>query len=98
MALGSPQQNLVSNVGKTCQKLSDLLNMIDEIDTLFNGDPNYDSLITDDEVDGLPSIGSFKEAEITAQNVTDAIYIIKQVAVQCRTINYPAFVKMKQVA
>lgn len=98
MALGAPQQNLVSNVGKLCQQLSAMLSLIDEIDNLYSGTPNYDDLITDDENEGLPSIDSFKAAQITAADVATGVYIIKMVATQCRDIDAPAFWKMKQVA
>ena len=93
MALGAPQQDLVTKVGQLCAQLLEMSGQIEQIDVLFNGDPNWDALITDAE---LATIPSFDEAEITAANVADAIFILKTARAAAYS-NLPAVVIMRTV-
>lgn len=91
MALGAPQQNLVTEVGQLCAQLLEMSGQIEQIDVLFNGaEANWDALITDAE---LATIPSFDGAGITAANVADAIFILKTARAAAYS-NLPAVVIM----
>lgn len=93
MALAAPQQNLIVNVGAVCKAILDLQGDISEIDILYNGTPDWDTLITDQEIDGVPS---FAAIGLTAQDVSDAIYQLNQIRTQVTTGNLPAMVLLSQ--
>jgi hypothetical protein len=93
MALGAPQQDLISDVGSVCNTLLGLQGIIEQIDILYNGAPDWDTLITDEEIDGVPS---FAAIGLTAQDVADAIFQIKTVRTQVMTGNITAVVKLAQ--
>lgn len=95
MALGAPQQNLITNVGTICDALLALQGSIEQIDTLYNGATRWDLLITDEEIDGIPS---FAAIGLTAQAVADAIFQIKTVRNQVMTGNFAAIVLLGQTA
>lgn len=88
--MDAPQQNLVSKVGQLCAQLLDMSGEIEQIDVLFNGDANWDALITDVT---LATVPSFEAAGITATNVADAIFILKT-ARAAAYANLPAAVIM----
>lgn len=93
MALAAPQQNLIVNVGAACKILLDIQDDIEQIDILYNGTPNWDVLITDQEIDGVPS---FAAIGLTAQHVADAIYPLNLIRTQVNTGNLPAMVLLAQ--
>ena len=72
--MDAPQQDLVSDVGNLCAQLLEMSGKIEQIDVLYNGAANWDSLITDVT---LASVPSFAAAGLTAVNVADAIFILK---------------------
>ena len=74
--MNAPQQNLVSKTGQLCKQLLEMKGVIDQIDVLYSGTPNWDDLITQGEIDEVPS---FLETGLTAINVADAVYILKLV-------------------
>lgn len=88
--MNAPQQNLVSKAGNLCKQLLEMKGVIDQIDVLYSGSPNWDSLITDSEI---AEVGSFVEAGLTAANVADAVYILKLVRDNVNS-NLPAMVVM----
>lgn len=93
MALAAPQQNMIVDVGAICQKILDVQGSISEIDILYNGTPDWDTLITDEEINGIPS---FAAIGLTAQDVADAIYQLNQIRTQVNTGNLPAMVLLAQ--
>lgn len=95
MALAAPQQNLIVNVGAACRVLLDIQDNIEQIDILYNGTPDWDTLITDQKIDGVPS---FAAIGLTAQDVADAIYQLNQVRSLVNTGNLPALVLLAQTA
>lgn len=94
MSLGAPQTNFVTDLGQVCQKLLDLQGSILELNELYNGTPDWATLITDQE---LATIADFAAAGITAQNVADAVYQVNLVRTQVLTGNLPALVVLAQV-
>ncbi len=60
-----------------------------ELDVLWNGDPGYDSILTDVVIEELPQFGG-----ITQQEVADAIYALKQLNVQIDSVNFAALVDL----
>lgn len=88
--MNAPQQNMVSRAGNLCKQLLEMKGVIDQIDVLYSGSPNWDDLITQSEID---EVASFAAAGLTAANVADAVYILKL----CRdniNSNLPAMVMM----
>lgn len=88
--MNAPQQNLVSKTGQLCSRLLEMKGTIDQIDVLYSGSPNWDSLITDGEIAEVPS---FVEAGLTAANVADAVYILKLIRDNVNS-NLPAIVML----
>lgn len=74
--MNARQQNLIIKAGNKCRTLLDMLSEIEQIDILYNGDPDWDSLITDETIG---QVGVFAAAQLTAQNVADAIFTLKTV-------------------
>lgn len=74
--MNAPQQDLISRTGGLCNQLLTMKGIIDQIDVLYSGSPNWDELITQSEIDEIPS---FLQAGLTVANVADAIYILKLV-------------------
>lgn len=93
MALAAAQQDLITDVGSVCRTLLDMQGQIEQIDILYNGAPDWDSLITDEEIDGVPSLAAIG---LTAANVADAIFQIKTVRTQVMTGNLTALVMLAQ--
>lgn len=88
--MDAPQQDLVSRVGTLCKQLLEMSGEVEQIDVLFNGDANWDALITDATIANVPS---FDAAGITAANVADAIFILKTARAAAYS-NLPAVVIM----
>lgn len=92
--LSAPQQDLISKAGKACQALLDIQGDIQIIDVLYNGTPNWDVLITDEEIG---DVGSFAAVGLTATDVADAIYQLNLIRTQVQTGNLPAMIKLAQL-
>ncbi len=92
--MNAPQQNSISKTGQVCKVLVELMDDIERIDILYSGSPNWDELITNDEIATVPS---FIAAGLTAATVADAIYQIKLVRQQVVTGNLPAMVLMGEL-
>lgn len=88
--MNAPQQNLVSRAGQLCAQLLEMKGVIDQIDVLYSGSPNWDAQMTQGEID---EVASFAEAGLTAANVADAVYILKLVRDNVNS-NLPAIVMM----
>lgn len=84
----APQQNLISNTGKATRVILGLLEAINELDVLYNGSPQWAALITQPEIDSVPS---FHAAGLTTTNIADAIYNLKLIKVQAES-NLPALI------
>jgi hypothetical protein len=89
----SPQQNLISKTGQVCKTLLELMDDIERIDILYSGSPNWNELITDETI---AEVDSFVACGLTAQDVADAVWIIKQVRVQINA-NLPPLVVMAEL-
>lgn len=92
--LAPPQQDLISKVGKACKALLDIQSDIQLIDILYNGTPNWDTLITQDDID---EVGSFEAVGLTVADVADAIYQLNLIRNQVQSGNLPAMVKLSQL-
>lgn len=90
MSLEAPQLNRITQISNLAKEALLMEGQINQIDILFNGVPNWAALVTQPNID---AIGSFKSAGLTAQNVLDAIYILKQMRVQILA-NLPALVEL----
>lgn len=88
--MNAPQQNLISKAGNLCEQLLKMTGPINQIDVLYSGTPNWDDLITQNEID---EVDSFAEAGLTAANVADAVYILKLVRDNVNS-NLPAMVML----
>lgn len=92
--LAAPQQNLIINTGKVCKAILELQSKIEQIDVLYNGAPNWDALITDEEIQAIAFLA---ENGITAQACADAIYQLGQIRQIVLTGNLPAMVLLAQL-
>ena len=90
----APQQDLISTAANATAVIDNLLNKIDQIDTLYNGTADYDTLITDLEI---ATVSSFANAGLTKADLDATIYALKMIAVQARTLNYPAWVMLASI-
>lgn len=91
--MNAPQQDLISRTGRVCKQLLDLKGTIDQIDVLYSGSPDWDSLITQPEID---EVASFLQANLTVANVADTIYILKLIRDNVNS-NLPAMVMLANV-
>ncbi len=87
--MNAPQQNLISRVAQQARKAKDLMALTEEIDILLNGTPNYAALITQEEIDSVPS---FHAAGLTVNQLMGAVYILKMINQQISTNDFPALV------
>lgn len=92
--MNAPQQDLISKTGRVCKQLLDLKGTIDQIDVLYSGSPDWDSLITQPEID---EVASFLQSNLTVGNVADAIYICKLVRDNVSS-NLPAMVMLANLS
>jgi hypothetical protein len=92
--LPGPQQNLIIKTGKVCKEVLELQGVIEQIDILYNGSPNWDEIMTDEEIQEVPL---FAEMGITAQTVADGIYQLSQLKQLVLTGNLPALVLLAQL-
>jgi len=79
----APQQNMISNTGKAASiALEQLFPLVQQIKTLYSGTPNWDALITQAEIDSVPS---FQAAGLTKADLNDAIYCLGQMNIEVTT-------------
>lgn len=86
----APQQNLISNASKAARVVLGQLEAINELDVLYNGSPQWVNLITQDQINSVPS---FLAAGLTVQNIADVIYNLKLIKVQAES-NLPALIML----
>lgn len=91
MALNPPQLDGITQLSNLAKQYLDNEGQINQLDILFNGTTNWAALVTQQAIDEIPS---FAQAGLTAQNVLDGLYIMKQVRAQVMTINLPALVAL----
>jgi hypothetical protein len=89
--MNGPQQNLISRVAQQARKAKDLMSLTEEIDTLYEGTPNYKAQCRQVDIDTVPS---FAAAGLTEAQLDAAVYILKMVNVQLKTIDFPALVML----
>lgn len=89
--MDAPQQNLISQASQQAKALLGLYELSRELDTLYEGAPNWQSLITQDAINSVPS---FVAAGLTVADVSATIFILKTINAQIDTINLPAFIKL----
>jgi hypothetical protein len=94
MALAAPQQDFISDIGTICKALLDMQGTIQHFDILYNGSPDWDTLITDEEIDGVPL---FAALGLTAANVADVIFQLNAIRTTVQTGNLPAMVVLSKV-
>jgi hypothetical protein len=70
---------LVQKVKIIANKELELRNAIAEVDTLYNGAPNWDEALTQAEIDTVPA---FEAVGLTPQQIADVIYAAKQADAQ----------------
>lgn len=70
----APTQSFINKVSQIAKKELELRALILEADTLYNGDPNWDALITQQEID---TVAALVAAGITPQRIADVIYAAK---------------------
>ncbi len=73
MAMSAAHQNFVSQTAYRARVMLDQIGPLEQLNTLWAGTPNYDELITQEEID---SVASFAGAGLTAQNVADAEFAL----------------------
>lgn len=74
MALTAEQDQFIAKVGGIAHKLLELQSDMMVVNTLWNGSPNWDELITNQDIQDMPAL---VEAGLTHQTVGDAIYTIE---------------------
>ena len=89
--MNAPQQDFISRFGQQARKARDLFALSEEIDTLYKGTPNWEALITQEEVDSVPS---FAAAGLTVAQLGAVCYILKMINLQMSTIDFPALVML----
>lgn len=93
MALQAPQLNQITTLSNIIKKLDDVDADIEIMDVLFNGDADWAALVTQESIDDIPS---FAAAGLTAQNVLDALYLVKTARAAWRA-NLQAFAALKSL-
>lgn len=73
MAMSSAHQNFVSETAARCRVLLAEYGELSQLNVLWAGTPNYDALITQEEIDSVPS---FQGAGLTTQNLADAEFAL----------------------
>lgn len=69
MAMSSAHQNFVSKTSNEAKRLLEFFAQETQLNVLWAGAPNYDQLITQQDID---SVASFAGAGLTTQNIADA--------------------------
>lgn len=64
-------QNFISDTSQQCQKLLDMYGDLSQLNVLWAGSPNYDALITQGEIDTVPSL-----AGLTTTHLADAEFAL----------------------
>lgn len=94
MALTVEQENLIVKVGGICDKLLQMQNDMIQVNELWNGSPDWDALITDANIQEMPSLVG---VGLTKTKLADAIYQIELLRQQILTGNLPAVVLLAQL-
>lgn len=76
MPMPSPQQDFITRVSNQSAVFLEMRNLLDQFDVLWYGDGDYDTLITQESIDSIPS---FVDAGMTVSDVAEAVYSLKQV-------------------
>lgn len=95
MALSAPQQDMVSRMAQMLDWLLDNEGEINRFDILYSDTPNWDTDITQDEIN---EVASFAAIGLTTTDIATALYVLKQVRTQVLTIDLPAVVKVATLA
>ena len=74
----APQQNFISRVANQARLLRDSQALSNECDVLYNGTADYDTLITQEQIN---SVASFANAGLTKTDLDAVVYILKMVNV-----------------
>jgi hypothetical protein len=88
------QQDLISKTSKIARTFLDLQGQIQEIDTLYNGAPNYAALITDETIVEVPSIA---QSGVTAAQIATGVYVIKTMRETLMNTDLPAIVVVANI-
>ena len=76
MPMSAAHQDFISKTSNEANRLLDFLSEETQLNVLWAGTPNYQTLITQEEID---SVESFAGAGLTVQNVADAQYAMASI-------------------
>lgn len=74
--MNASHQNFISDSGNAAQKLLDMIGELQQLDVLWAGSPNYDALITQGEIDTVPT---FTGAGLTTTHLADAEFALASI-------------------
>jgi len=94
MALTVEQENLIVKVGVICAKLLEMQTDMIQVNELWNGSPDWDTLITDENIQAMSSLAG---VGLTKTKLADAIYQVELIRQQILTGNLPAVVLLAQL-
>jgi hypothetical protein len=89
MALQQPQLNEIVHITNLSQVLLSKEGELNQVDILFNGATNWAALVTDQAIAAVPELAA---SGVTAQNILDAIFVLKEVRTKIMEVNLPALV------
>lgn len=69
-------QNFISRMSNEARTMLDQYGALSQQNVLWSGTPDYQHLITQAEIDSVPS---FNGANLTTQNLADAAYALEQI-------------------
>jgi hypothetical protein len=69
-------QDFIGDVAYNSRVVLERLGPLTQINTLYAGTPDYDTRITQSEIDEVPL---FLDAQLTATDVADACYALEQI-------------------
>ena len=77
--MNTPQMNFVSRTGNQARIVKEAFALSQELALLYNGTPNWGTLITQAEIDSVPS---FAAAGLTKAQLDGVIYSLQQINAQ----------------
>jgi len=80
--MDAPQVNFISRVGIQARTLRATFALSEELKTLYSGTPNWNALITQAEIDSVPS---FQQAGLTKLQIDGVVYSLGIINAQITT-------------
>lgn len=72
MALSASEQNHITHLAQFAQQMTDLRNIVYELNYQWNGAPDFDTTVTQQEIDAIPSLAA---AGLTKTDMTEVEYV-----------------------